>query len=203
MDHDRILKYSVLESRYDVLKRLYANKDLSGLTAREDVTSYASHSSYTRRAHDLPTSDDKGYMVYFDELRQRNIYVSSKEVGLSNAFHTEKDIQYLFHMICKSNNHQHSTDMTPSRRQWWTDNMQYIALQLFETEGNVVLFCNNGRTRSPMYIVAYLIIIYGMNVNDAMHVIEKLLMEQRHLELDRYDSLLAIVVDIHAVDYDE
>ena len=77
------------------------------------------------------------------------------------------------------------------------DNMKIVTLQLLHVEGNVVLFCNTGRTRSPMYVVVYLVIVYGMSVESAMNKIGCLLKEQRHLELDRHRSLVPIVNHIH------
>lgn len=202
MDYNRVLRYSVIESKYDVLKRVYANKDLSQLTEREETTAYINNFYSTRRAHDLPNCEDRGYMVYVDVIRQRNIYVTSKEVGLSSIFHTEMGINSLFHLISKSNNHEHYTDMTTQTKQWWVDNMQYVALQLIETEGNVVMFCNKGRTRSPMYLVAYLVIVNSMSVREAINHVTRLLDEQRGLELDRHQSLVPIIQRIYEVDDD-
>jgi hypothetical protein len=87
--------------------------------------------------------------------------------------------------------------MSKSLKQWWIDNMKYVALQMLDTAGDIVLLCKNGRTRSPMYLVAYLIIIYGMSVNAAMNSIGDLLQEQRELELDRHRSLVPIVEHIY------
>jgi hypothetical protein len=48
-----------------------------------------------------------------------------------------------------------------------------------DTRGNIVLFSKNGRTRSPMYLVAYLIIMHCMSVPSAMDIVGNLLIEQR------------------------
>ena len=48
-----------------------------------------------------------------------------------------------------------------------------------------------------MYVVAYLVIVYGMCVETAMNEIGGLLKEQRHLELDRHRSLVPIINHIH------
>ena len=71
--------------------------------------------------------------------------------------------------------------------------MKYVALQLSDTDGDVVLFCNQGRSRSPMYLVAYLVIAYNMTTGAAMHVVDKLLRDQRGEQLDRLGSLKPII----------
>lgn len=194
MEYNSTLIYSVIESRHIELRRRYENKDLTPFTARESLIDYIHNIYYDRVVvANISTTFDRGYFVYHDVLRGRNIYVSCKEVGLSFCFHEAKEISSLFHLINKSSNHQHYQDMTHTTKQWWIDNMQYVALQILDTEGNVVLFCNKGRTRSPMYLVAYLIIMYSMTVSHAMSVVGKLLEEQRGLTIDRHDSLVPVV----------
>lgn len=59
-----------------------------------------------------------------------------------------------------------------------------------ETHGrNLVLCCVNGRSRSPMYLVAYLILCYDMTEDDAMRVVKTLLLEHRDEVLDRVNAL--------------
>ena len=193
MDDYRILHSAVIESKYDELRRYFTGKDMSRLSVLEAATEYSGSIFYLRRAHDLPLCPDKGYISYFDEPRHRKIYVSTKAVGLSQAFHAEKGIEGVFHLIKKSNNHQHYSDMTPTTRQWWIDNMQFVALQVMETDGNVVLFCNNGRSRSPMYLVVYLVVMYSMSVVVATDLVSDLLLDGRGHSLDRHGCLLPIV----------
>ena len=187
------LIYSVIESKHEELRRFYQGKDLSRFTEREVLSTYRSGKHYFQRSHDLALSDDQGYFVYDDVVMKRKIFIGKKDVGLSLPFHQEFDIEGLFHLIIKSNNHEDFDRMDEPRRQWWIDNMQYVALQMLDTTGNIVLFCNNGRTRSPMYLVAYLVIMYTMSVSNAMDFVGQLLLEQRGLQLDRFKSLVPIV----------
>ena len=89
----------------------------------------------------------------------------------------------------KSTNHESFDSMTKGRAMWWLDNVRYVVLQLFDADGDALLCCRNGRTRSPMYLVAYLVIIYNMTTLNAKKVVAKLLHESRGMELDRFDSL--------------
>ena len=130
-------------------------------------------------------------------LMHRRIFVTTKEVGLSRAFHEENEISYLFNLISKSSNHSHFTDMTAKMMQWWLDNMKHVALQLIDTPGNVVLCCNHGRTRSPMYLVTYIIIVYGVATLNAIDIVHTLLIDQRGQSIDRHDHLVPIVENIY------
>jgi hypothetical protein len=107
--------------------------------------------------------------------------------------------------------------LSPSKKAWIHNNMRYVCerlneinithpkvlcicpllyryavLQLHRTEGNVIINCKNGRTRSPMYLVAYLIVCYEMEPPEAHRAVE-LLVRERHLVLDRDDRLLHVV----------
>lgn len=112
---------------------------------------------------------------------------------MSTSFHHEKDISFVFNVIKQSTNHQHHTDMNSTTKQWWLDNLKYVALQMFDAEGNIVIFCKRGRSRSPIYLVAYLIIIYNMCPADAQNVVRESLLEQRAEILDRYDCLTPFI----------
>ena len=85
----------------------------------------------------------------------------------------------MFNVLKKRTNHNDYEDMTRATAQWWIDNLQYVALQLFDTPGNVVMFCKHGRTRSPMNLVAYIVISYGMSPEMAVGVVRKVLRNQR------------------------
>ena len=67
---------------------------------------------------------------------------------------------------------------------------------MLDTAGNVALFCNNGRSRSPMYLVVYIVIVYGLTVEEAVGAVRNELMEQREEHLDRFGCLMLIVEKI-------
>ena len=186
------LTYDVIESRHVELRRVLASKDLSHLTERQAVTSYSASRYYSRCFNSPTHGGDPGYVQFYDMLRSRYIYITSQAVGLSHAFHIAKNVHSLFHLILKNTNHEDFTDMTQSTREWWIDNMCYVAIQMSDTEGNIVLLCNNGRTRSPMYLVSYLIFMYSMSVCQSMNIVGDLLKEQRDQPLDRHRSLVPI-----------
>ena len=112
---------------------------------------------------------------------------------MSRSFHHDKRISFVFNLIEQSTNHEHHSDMSTTTKQWWLDNLKYVALQMFDAQGNLVMFCNRGRSRSPMYLVSYYVIIHNMHPIEAMKIVRNSLMEQRGERLDRYDSLTPFI----------
>jgi len=130
-------------------------------------------------------------------LTCRHIFISRKEVGFSQAFHIEKDVHSYVNVLKPNSTHESYNNMTHNTQQWTVENLKCVALQLFDTPGNVVLFCNNGRSRSPMYLVAYLVIFHGLLVSSATTLIRDLLFVSRGLDLDRFNSLLPAIERIY------
>ena len=192
-------KNQAVESFEEEFKRDLGGKDASKFNSREEVDAYAGNMYYSKRAHDLDFKPERGYTVFYDTLFDRNIYITSKQVGFSHAFHVEFAVESMFNLLKHSTNHNDYHDMMASTRKWWINNMKFVALQLAETRGNVVLFCTNGRTRSPMYVVVYLMMIHSMSIDTAMTTIGDLLMSQRGHELDRFQSLLPMLNDIFSI----
>jgi hypothetical protein len=118
-------------------------------------------------------------------------------IGMSRSFHEEKNIDFMFNLLKKRTNHNNYEDMTKTTAQWWIDNIQFVALQIYDTPGNGVIFCKHGRTRSPMYLVAYLVIIYGLSPELAVREVRRILREQRGELLDRFESLIPIIIHIY------
>lgn len=112
---------------------------------------------------------------------------------MSRSFHHDKRISFVLDLIKQSTNHEHHSDMSTTTKQWWLDNLKYVALQMFDAQGNLVMFCNRGRSRSPMYLVSYYVIIHNMHPIEAMKIVRNSLMEQRGEMLDRYDSLTPFI----------
>jgi hypothetical protein len=149
-----------------------------------------------KRRHDLEDERDPGYLSFCDQFRDRIIFIAMKEVGQSNLFHRDYDIINIFNVIKPCSNHQHSTDMTPHQKEWFITNILYVCMQMLDMTGNIVLFCHSGRSRSPMYLVAYLILFNNMTVEYANEFVENLLLEHRGHFLDRHNTLHELIYEI-------
>ena len=159
-----------------------------------DIT-YRSYQQETKQYHDL-CEHDPGFIDFYDEVHGRHIYVVTKEIGYSKIFHQEYDIQRVFDTIRPRSWHDHSFDMTDFRKNWFTTNIENVCLQMFDSDGNIAIFCNSGRSRSPMYVVAYIIMFRNESLDEGMKIIERLLYEQRGQPLDRHHTLYGIVASI-------
>ena len=71
--------------------------------------------------------------------------------------------------------------------------IRYGVLQINKTKGNICLSCKNGRTRSPMYLVAYLVICYEMSVEEAYSSIGSMLIMDRNELIDRKQKFLSFI----------
>ena len=141
--------------------------------------------------------DDCGFFSFYDQYRHRHIFVTSKEIGGSRLFHVEYDIQSIWNVINPCSNHEHSSDMTPHRKKWFVTNILRVCLQMFDTEGNIAIFCNTGRSRSPMYLVTYIMLFCDKTIDRAMFNVEELLSASRaNQELDRHCTLYEIISSI-------
>lgn len=193
-------KNSVIVSR-EQESRDYLNwqcEDVSRLSEVESPEEYVGTMHYDRVFLDDGNSEtDKGYVEFYDHILKRTIFIASKAVGLSRAFHEDKRIDNLIHLIKKCNNHDHHTDMTAHTRKWWFQNLINVALKLYDVPGNIVLCCNHGRSRSPVYLVVYLIIVHNISDREALSVVGELLTSQRGETIDRFDTLTPIINDIY------
>lgn len=77
-------------------------------------------------------------------------------------------------------------------------NFYQVCLQMFDAEGNIAICCKSGRSRSPMYLVIYLILFNDMTVSSAMNSVSRLLRRGRSECIDRYYTLFDFAVVIAA-----
>lgn len=193
------LKDSVIEGNDVKLRRKFEHICAETLSTRYSNVCLISDFEYNvlqeshRRYHNIVKNQDKGFIGLYDKFHNRHIYVASQQVGKSELFHIEFTIQAMFNVIKPCSNHDHSTYMSKSRKEWFTLNIEYVCLQMYDTVGNIVIFCNCGRSRSPMYVVAYFVLFHNMTVHAAMKHVEYILLHEREQVLDRHATLYDIV----------
>jgi hypothetical protein len=140
--------------------------------------------------------NDPGYINFFDEFHDRKIFVTTKQVGKSQLFHEEHSINSIWNVISPCSNHEHSSYMSNHTKQWFVTNILHVCLQMFDTEGDIALFCNGGRSRSPMYLIAYMVLFCDVPFDVAHHRIDRLMAQSRNQVLDRHFSLHEIIAII-------
>lgn len=186
---DVLVRRELSKVKYSVLKKKHSNR-------LEVATLKYNKYQRVKVYHDCTNSEDPGFTTFYDEFHDRHIYVTNKSVGKSQAFHNEYDIKYAWNVIHPESTHAHSTSMSPHLRKWFDVNIRLVCLQMFESEGNVVLYCFNGRSRSPMYLVAYFVLFCDMSLDRAMFNVNAQLLTKRNERLDRHYCLYGIVAKI-------
>jgi hypothetical protein len=112
-------------------------------------------------------------------------------VAETASFRVDKNISVHLNLMSTDDEHYHM--LRPSSQAWIHNNMRYAVLQIHRTDGNVVINCRNGRTRSPMYLVAYLVVCCGLEPDAADHMVRQSLWQDRACELDRDGRLLPVI----------
>ena len=67
---------------------------------------------------------------------------------------------------------------------------------LHTNEGNAVLCCNGGRSRSPTYLVVYLVLCWNISIIQAYSMVESLLKDARKEDLDRDRRFVQFVSEL-------
>lgn len=111
---------------------------------------------YDRKYHH-EDSDDDGYFWVFDQFKNRKIYVCKREVGRSKAFNEEFCIKY-FVDLCRTND-EFSGDLGVRAKEKVYRQICRIVVEMIDSEGNIAIFCGRGRTRSPIHMAAYFIVV--------------------------------------------
>ena len=64
--------------------------------------------------------------------------------------------------------------------------------EIWIRDGNILLYCENGRSRSPAFLAAYLIAAFGYNVKDALKTLQVLAKQNRGIRfiIDRDSRFL-------------
>ena len=127
--------------------------------------------------HHNDSSKDTSYFQYWDNRKQRYIYVSRKEVGRSRVFNEQKHVDYFLDLVGSDDIHWY--DLTPRERQKLHDSFIDVALQLECCDGNVSIFCDRGRSRSPAYLAAYLVMGLGHTAFQSYRVLSLVFVENR------------------------
>ena len=67
---------------------------------------------------------------------------------------------------------------------------------LHTNEGNAVLCCNGGRSRSPTYLVVYLVLCWNISIIQANSIVESLLKDTRGEKMDRDRRFVQFVSEL-------
>ena len=182
----RILERGSLESRFLALKK-----------NAHDSFPALSEPKYSSEEF-LPDERDQGYFAISDNYRQRCIYVSTKAVAENASFLSTMQIE---HVLDLTNEPEvHYMDVTIRERIRVLDGMIHSVQLIMACEGNIVVHCRHGRTRSPALLAAYLMIVACMSQEAAYSFLSSEYIKQRRLDgtfgIDRLNRYIGNLNDM-------
>ena len=134
----------VSESRIQEIERVFSMrsiKELNRLSVMEDINSllkskYYSNKSFISTDCDTAIKDDKdevvdrGYLRFFDKIKDRYIYVAPHDVALSLAFHVEMNLSGVCNVVKPNANHEDFSDMTKGMQLKFLRNFRLVLLYI-------------------------------------------------------------------------
>jgi hypothetical protein len=151
----------------------------------------------------IPDEYDQGYFAVFDPYRQRQLYVCTFDVGTDPSFLAAMHITSVLDVSKEAE--EHFDQQTTGRRERTLNGIVFCIKMLIESAGDIVIHCRNGRTRSPMIVAAYFMIVSCMSKADAYSALTASFLDQRpHFRdegidrLNRYGGHLQML--LHRVD---
>lgn len=131
--------------------------------------------------------DDIGYFTFYDEFNHRNIVVAHRKLGQNAAFLREHNIRHCMDLICTRDD---SFFMLTSRQKEINYGFVKAAVLLIaDAPGNICIYCVMGRSRSPAFIAAYLVVVGCYSPAEAYSALSKIFVlnriDERGIDRDR------------------
>ena len=126
----------------------------------------------------IPFADDQGYFEIHDRYRSRYMYVCTIDIGKNPSFLHAYQIENVLDLSKEPE--EHFEQQTPSRRRRSLHGIIHCLNLLLDSSGNVVIHCRNGRTRSPVVVAAYLMVVSCLSQKAAYGYVSSELLEQRN-----------------------
>jgi len=186
-----VLERGSLESRF---LELHSN-------AQDDFP-FLSEPKYSS-AQFVPDERDQGYFTVSDNYHQRCIYVCSKAVAENASFLSTMQIEHVLDLSKEPE--EHYLDQTSAMRSRVLDGIIHGVKLIMTCPGNIVVHCRHGRTRSPAFVAAYLMVVACMSQTAAYSFLSSEYDKQRRLEttdgIDRLNRYIGNLNDLMKLIY--
>lgn len=156
-------RFSFRISHYSRLQRLrdiQANSPKKSTVSVVEVGVEDEPSEEIEEVVDGPFSkyiNDAGFFTFYDEFNDRNIVVAHRKLGESNAFLREHNIRHCIDL--KTTRDDSFLMLRPSEKETIYGIIKTAVLAIADARGNLCIYCVMGRSRSPAFIAAYLVVI--------------------------------------------
>lgn len=121
--------------------------------------------------------DDVGYFTYYDSFNDRNIVICHRNLGVSSAFRREHGITHCIDL--KRTRDDSYIMLTAGDRKKIYAIMKSVVIQIADTPGNLCMYCIMGRSRSPAFLAAYMVVIGCYSTAEAYSILSPIFIRSR------------------------
>ena len=125
------------------------------------------------------TNFDPGFFVVNDGVKYRYIYVCCRSVGESVNFRKSYGIDYVLD-VTRSIDDSHYLYQSEAERRLFFNQMVHVVQLFLTTDGNIAIYCNNGRSRSPALVAAYFVVAECFSAAGAYKYLSSIFQRMRH-----------------------
>lgn len=100
---------------------------------------------------------DVGYFTFYDSFNERNIVIAHRSLGENAAFRKQQNIQHCIDL--RRTRDDSYLMLTAGEKKKIYGYVMAAVLQIADAPGNVCIYCIMGRSRSPAFVAAYLVVI--------------------------------------------
>jgi hypothetical protein len=177
-------------SRLHRLRDIQANSSKTSTVNIFDVDVKDQPSEESGTIMDGPFSkciNDVGYFTFYDEFNDRNIVVAHRKLGESNAFLREHNIRHRIDL--KTTRDDSFLMLRPGEKEKNYGVIKTAVLEIADARGNLCIYCVMGRSRSPAFIAAYLVVVCCYSTAKAYAVMSEIYKlsrsDERGIDRDR------------------
>jgi hypothetical protein len=121
--------------------------------------------------------DDIGYFTIYDAFNERNIVIAHRKLGENASFRTQHNIQHCIDL--RRTRDDSYLMLTAGEKKKIYGYVMAVVLQIADAPGNVCIYCIMGRSRSPAFVAAYLVVVCCYSTAAAYSVLSAIFIDAR------------------------